>query len=249
MTITNPFTSLFPQNLDIIPYDNENAQGWVETDFGLFNTQWISCSYPISGGYGRAPRFLYYILIAFALIQRRKTWIAEAALALVMGYSGITAIHALALVAIRRDLVPQYMIDNYEVVLVGGSTQNGSWVWPTEDTWLDTGLWLPLLPGAWDSDCDAVLAITGVAFLVLAPMQNWSVTFKASRKKTILLLWGLLLLAGMIAALFNEAQITFYSFPQLRFCPLDLNDTLPLMNAAPNSIGGEWDGINRYRWN
>lgn len=134
-----------------------------------------------------------------------------------MAYSGVAAIHALALVAIRKDLVPKYMTDNYEVILVGGSSPTSAWVWPTQDTWRQTGLWLPLLPGSWDGDCDAVLAIVGIAFLVMAPMQTWSKTFRVSQKKAVLFLWSLLLFVGIICALVNEAYVKFYSFPQLRF--------------------------------
>ncbi|MCJ1265106.1 hypothetical protein MMC22_004981 [Lobaria immixta] len=233
----------------IFPDYNATEDKWIMANATLFDSQLIDCSYPISGGYGRGPRYSYYFLVFFAVVVRRQTWIVSVALASVMTFSGVAIIHAISLAAMRTQLVPTYVLENYEVILVGGRSSNGSWVSSTPENWLEFGLWLPVLPMAWDSDGDAVLAIVGVAFLIITPMQTWSKTFKNSEGKAVLLLWSLLLLAGMICALVNEAYITVWTFPQLRFCPLHQNETLPMTNGGAESVGGVWDRESRYHWN
>ena len=244
--------SLFPPQEHLIPAHKQTSDGWVVANSTLFNTQWIDCSYPISGGYGRGPRYVYYFLVFLAVVVRRKTWTFSVALASVMTYSGAAAVHAIILATIQTDLVPQYMFDNIETVLAGGNSSTGTLVKSTPETWREFGLWLPVLPMVWDGDGDAVFAIVGIAFLVVTPMQTWSRTFDRSDGKAVLLLWSLLLSVGMICALVNKAYISFRTFPQLRFCPLQpsqANDTLPLTNGGVDPIGGVWDRMDRYHWN
>jgi hypothetical protein len=62
-----------------------------------YNTQAISCIYPVSGSYDFLTRLLFYFLLFFALLYRRHTWVAVAALGTAMTYSATTAVHALAL--------------------------------------------------------------------------------------------------------------------------------------------------------
>ena len=132
-------------------------------------------------------------------------------------------------------MAPKNLLDNYEVVQVEGRG--------------DIGLWLPVLPMAWDNDTDPVLAIVGAAFLVLLPMQIWSSALRTTRAKLILWIWALLLLMGMVCALVAEQYIQFWSFPQLRFCPSGYHDDLPLMNDGTQTVGGVWDGTDRDHWN
>jgi hypothetical protein len=101
----------------------------------------------------------------------------------------------------------------------------------------------------WDSDVDAVLAIVGVSFLVIAPMQAWSSTFNKSEAKAILLLWSLLLFIGMVCALIADEYIWVVGFPQLRFCPLTSNDTLPITNSASGDPTILWDPYDIYQTN
>jgi hypothetical protein len=164
---------------------------WVTINNTLFRTQWNDCSYPISGGYGQGPRYLYYALVFVSIIWRDQSWVVSVALGSAMIYSSTAAIHSMVFAALRTQLVPQYMLENYEVVIVGND-MNGQ-------------LQLPVLPIAWDSDIDAILAIVGVAFLVVAPMQAFSRTFKRAEGKAAFFLWSLLLLAGMICAFISEA--------------------------------------------
>ena len=243
----DPFLrSFIPEK--IVPPHNTTSDLWVIGNNTLFDTQWIECSYPISGSYGPTPRYIYYALIVFTLLARKNAWLVKAALGSVMIYSSTAAIHAIVLVSIRTKLVPKYLIENYMVILVEGTTQkskySGGFTYNTPGA-----TWLPVLPMAWDNDSDPVLAIIGIAFLVLLPMQLWSSTFKKSEGKAVLFIWSGLLLIGVICALVNEAYSILWTFPQLRFCPPNFNDTLPLTNSGSDVIGMDWDHVDWYYWN
>jgi hypothetical protein len=140
-----------------------------------------------------------------------------------MMYSAVASIHALALVCIRYQL----FASGPEFVTVDASTN----------------LQLPVWPSAWDNDCDGVLSAVGASFLILTPMQTYSSIFKhaSAETKSLLFMWGLLLLVGMIAALVNEEYIGVWSFPQLRFCPPGYNDTLPFASTGPSLLTGCWN--------
>lgn len=56
-----------------------------------------ACIYPISGQYGFLNRLLFYLLMIFALVARRRTWLAAAALGTAMTYAASAAVHAFAL--------------------------------------------------------------------------------------------------------------------------------------------------------
>lgn len=55
------------------------------------------CGYPMSGQYGFLNRLLFYLLMIFALIARKHSWLAAAALGTAMTYAGSAAVHAFAL--------------------------------------------------------------------------------------------------------------------------------------------------------
>ena len=223
------FQSLVPGFEQIIPNHNITSDGWVIVNSTLFDTQWINCYYPISEGYARTPRTLFYILVFISIVLRGHEWLAGAALASVMTYSSTAAIHALALAVGRRRMLSQSGgPNNYEKVMVGGSNTDGMWVSSTWDNWQQNGLWLPVVSMVWDSDIDAILAIVGVSFLIISPMQAYSKTFKESKAKAVLFLWSCLLLMGIVCALLTEAYRSDVGFPQLRFCPLSSNDTYQL---------------------
>ncbi|KAH8600407.1 hypothetical protein B0O99DRAFT_737201 [Bisporella sp. PMI_857] len=232
-----------------------DVDGWITNKGTVYNTQWIDCSYPISGGYERTPRYLFYTLIMVSFLGRKLPMVTGVALGSIMVYSGTAAVHALALFIIRYDLWPEpsYNGGAPEIVLTGTFTDPGN-LTASESTCtpldlVTAGSWFPLVPMAWDSDNDAVLAITGVAFLVIAPMQAWSKTFRNANAKAVLLLWSSLLLFGVVLALINEEIITNHTFPQLQFYPRNFNDTLPMTNGARYSLARVWDRQNLFRWN
>lgn len=240
---TNPFLlSFFPAAEELIPPHKTTTDLWVIGDNTQFDTQWIECSYPISGSYGPTPRYIFYVLTILAVCYRKSAWIGAAALASVMAYSATAAIHAIVLVAIRTRLIPAD-ISNYMVILATGRSSTGL------DDGLGNALWLPVLPMAWDNDGDPVLAIVGTAFLILLPMQTWSTTFKKSDSKLVLFLWSGLLFIGMISALINAAYVDLWAFPQLRFCPPGESDQIPLTNSGTNIVGSDFETSDAYYWN
>ena len=159
-----------------------------------------------------------------AVSVRRITWIATVALGSVITYSAVAAIHALVFVVVRKEMVSQYMLK----ILWCCSGERYNIKWST---------WLPVLPMAWDNDVDPILTVVGAAFLVLLPMQMWSQTLRETKPKSILVLWSFLLFIGMICASVAQAYVTFYSFPQLRFCPPNRHELLPLINNGAHNVG------------
>jgi hypothetical protein len=85
-------------------------------------------------------------------------------------------------------------------------------------------------------------------FWLLFQLQTWSETFRRSESKAVLLIWSLLLFIRMISALLYQAFNAKSGFTQLRFCPLNYSDTLPLLNSGLNQ-GGVWDQTDQYYWN
>ena len=245
--ITSPFLiSLFPEAERRLPINYGNAEGWLIPVDGnpYFNMQSVQCSYPMSGGYGPTPRYLFYILALFAIMKRKSAWVVTAALGSVMTYSATAAVHAAVLVVIRTKMIPDYVLNKWFSVLVAGTSKSG-----LDDGLEPDALWMPILPMAWDNDSDAVLAIVGTAFLALLPMQLWSSTFKTSNAKTILFLWSGLLFIGTVSALINTVYIDLWAFPQLRFCPIGLNDTIPFTNSRPSITDIHLDRVDGYFWN
>ncbi len=187
--------------------------GLLDVGPAPFRVEAIQCLYATSGVYAPALRAAFYVLCLLSLCFRRKYWISGVAMGIVMSYSSIAAIHAIVLVWGRKILIT----GDIEMVTISSSGN------------IDIPIW----PMAWDEDCDAVLAITGTAFLIIAPMAIWSDTVQQilqrnpqphrnssdERKKRIVLIgWFALLLAGIISAWVNEIFVDLYSVEQFRFC-------------------------------
>lgn len=254
-TFDNPFLlSLFPSQENLIPYTAFQTidSGWIEGIDGTannsyFRAQWVQCSYQISGGYGPTPRYLFYALAIVAIFVRKTSWAVSIALASVMVYGSSAAIHALVLASIHQRMVPRYF--DRELRSRAGTSQTGLVESPPGES--NAPVWLPVLPMSWDDDCDPVVAIVDSAFLLLLPIQIWSRTFAQAKpeQKAIVFTWALLLLVGLICALVNDAYIDVWSFPQLRFCPIDQEDTLPILNSGIESVAGTRDRQDLYHWN
>ncbi|KAM0739827.1 hypothetical protein ACQRIT_005011 [Beauveria bassiana] len=262
MPVTNRFLlSLFPENVKLFPPYNTDEDGWIvgsdaQGQNADFDTQLVQYAYSPSGSYGPTPRYAFYALLVVTIVWRRVGWAAKVALGAVMVYSATTAIHAVILASIRTRLM--LAIDpeakNYELVRVQGLSITGQALSYDETAAAgDDSLWMAVLPMAWDSDVDPVLTVVGLAFLVLLPMQIWSLTLRESLRessvKLLLSLWGVFLFAGALCALVAEAYVQLWAFPQLRFCPRGFHDALPLMNDGSQTVGGTWDGQDRYHWN
>lgn len=250
------FSRRFPDE-HLLTLDHEtDDNGWIlgtaQTGNNThFASQWIQCSYSLSGGYGPTLRYIYYVFVALAVLSRRITWLTTAALGLVMTYSSAAAVHAVLLAAVRKRMPrADELLQNpsWQVAQVAGP-----WRRQIDDAGLRSGadMWIPLLPMAWDNDADPVLAIVGAAFLVLLPMHIWSSTLRRSRSKALVAIWGCLLLMGLVAACVNAQYVWQWTFPQLRFCPVDAHDPLPMTNAVadPYGTGKHWVRGDPYRWN
>src|SRR5436305_986109 len=188
-----------------------------------FRVEPIQCLYATSGVYAPAMRITFYVLCLLSLHFRRRYWISGVCMGIVMSCSSIAAIHAIILACRRKTQIAA----DIEMVTISNTG----------------GLKIPVWQMAWDEDCDAVLAITGTAFLIIAPMAIWSDTvqqilqrnpqpyavLRDERKKRMVLIgWFVLLLAGLISAWINEVFVDVYCAEQFRFC----------------SAGGELPGIS-----
>jgi hypothetical protein len=205
------FTSMF---------SNINATSDGRLDVAApFIVEPIQCLYATSGVYSPAKRIIFYVLCLLSLRFRRKNWISGVCMGIVMSYSSIAALHAIILASIRKTLITA----NIEMVTISNTGD----------------ISIPIWPMIWDEDCDAVLAITGTAFLIMAPLAIWSDTVQqilqnhppldthARKKRRVLIGWFFLLLIGLISAWVNEVFVDMYSAEQFKFC----------------SAGGERPGI------
>lgn len=96
--------TILPDNLATLLFSVTDNQHFAQT-FAVARTllspdyysQQIHCFYPLSGSYDFLTRVLFYLLLVFALLYRRHSWLAVAALGTAMTYSATTAVHAFAL--------------------------------------------------------------------------------------------------------------------------------------------------------
>src|SRR5436305_13725536 len=84
----------------------------------------------------------------------------------VMIYSTVAAIHAIIMVSVRHHLESRAL--EFVSIATAGRVESPQ---------------VPIWPMAWDEDCDAVLAIVGTAFLLMAPMVIWSGAFHEAFQK------------------------------------------------------------------
>lgn len=192
------------------------------TDFVAY--QDVECVFPMSGQYGRAPRFLYYGLLLFVVLLQKQDWLTAGAAAACLTYGGCAAIHALILAS----------------TLSLGHTNV-----PDESVLLANGTVVYVRALATDLDSDATFALVGAGFLVIVPMALWSVRFKLSSAVPILVLWTFLMSIGMVASMTNFFYTMYGLSPrplaQFRFCTLGYNDSFPISSNAINAINNSWN--------
>jgi hypothetical protein len=145
----------------------------------VFVLERVIASYAISGNYGLALRIIFYVLILVAIKQRRS-FLASIALGSVMIYSSTAALHAIVLAALTSQIVPSSSLQNYRIVEVEPETM------------------IPIIAGVIEADTDTVFTIVGTAFVALLPMLVWSSTFRDAEQKAILVMWSVLLFAGLV---------------------------------------------------
>lgn len=183
----------------------------------------IECSYPLGGNYGPAPRWVYYGLLAFATLFHKHIWLSAGAAASCITYGGTAAIHAVLLAAIQGSSAPQ--------LPDGRVTINN-----TESVWVSARVA--------DQDVDGVFAVVGAGYLAILPLAVSTSAFRTSGARPILLLWSLLMLAGMICGTVNFYafdQTSSGPFHQYRFCPPDVQDELPIVGMPPQVLHSTWN--------
>jgi hypothetical protein len=177
----------------------------------------------MSGQYGRAPRALYYFLLIFIVLLQRQNWLVAGAAASCLIIGGSASIHAFILTSILS--------------LGKTSTPNGVVQLPNSTMVTVRAL-------VTDLDSDATLAIVGSGFLIALPMAIWSAEFRRPGIVQILVMWTLLMFAGIICCLINLYAINGSSsgpLRQLRFCTPGYQDTLPYNGDPISVIHGTWN--------
>ena len=183
----------------------------------------VECVYPVSGNYGLTPRILFYFLLIFVVTSHRHKWLSAGAAASCLSTGGTAAIHALLLAAIRGSSTPQ-LSDGW--VSPGGSNE------------------VRVAPRVLDQDVDATLAIVGVGFLGAFPLAVSTNALPKPGSHAIVMMWAFLMLVGVfscIANLFAVDESTTGPFMQYRFCPVGINDTLPLTGSPPPALTNTWN--------
>ena len=123
----------------------------------------VFCIYPISGRYDILARCLFYISMVFAIVVRKNSALAIAALGTAMLYSSVAAIHAIILLA-------QF-----------------HWTNPVEEWDLVSS------KAFGDTDIHPIKVILIVATLLSTPILNWSTSVRRHRAQIIIYFWVLLL--------------------------------------------------------
>jgi O-antigen/teichoic acid export membrane protein len=127
-----------------------------------------------------------------------------------MVFSSVAAIHAIVMLVLHSHL----MANPVEWVSIAVAGLQPS---PT----------IPIWPMSWDEDCDAVLAIVGAGYLFTSLMMVWSKTFQDIEAKGILFMWALLMLVGLIAALYSGAFVDLWTVSQFLFCSVSQSGLPP----------------------
>ncbi|KAK7937954.1 uncharacterized protein PG986_014822 [Apiospora aurea] len=185
----------------------------------------IQCVYPISGNYGIAPRFLYYVLIFFVALLQRHPKLTAGAAAYCISYAGATAIHAVLLATISASSTPS-LADSY--VSVNDTTA-------------------PVLVASrvLDQDVDAIFAVVGVGCLSSLIFAVSTASFRRmAPARSIIVLWGLLMFVGIVACMVNFYGVNESEtgpFLQSRFCPPGADDALPLSGVPSPDLGRDWN--------
>jgi hypothetical protein len=141
----------------------------VRTIFSTdYNSGEVHCVYPISGAYDLLPRILFYLLLLFALLYRRHTWVATAALGTAMTYSATAAVHAFALLTQYGWTAGHVIADTQSAKAFG------------------------------DFDLCGTLPILLAASIMCAPILTWSENVRRDKAQIVMVLWGMLCFAALV---------------------------------------------------
>ena len=134
----------------------------------------VTCTYPLSGQYDHLPRFLFYVAAVFAVIGRHRTWVAEAALGIIIAYSATAAVHLFVLLGLYRFGMPN---------------ENGI---PTD---------VNDARGFGDVDFFGIAPVVSLTVVLLTPMLHWSETFRSHSAKIVIQCWAVFMFAASIVFL------------------------------------------------
>ena len=199
------------------------------------------CAYAISGSYGFLPRLLYYVLLIFALILRKHTWLSPAALGVAMTYAATACVHTFALLTWvpisppngGSDLTNAIRRYKYHYLDYSNPDQNLS----DASDYGDADLWgiLPIL-------------ITGC--IMITPILNWSVTVRERGFRPVVVYWGILMFAAVVATLIrllhkNNDLTPFVVETQLATCVTNESIGCTMLDIYKNNLTTSWDSYNK----
>ena len=201
-----------------------------------FQVDQIQCLFPTSSRYSPTLRVMFYTLSVVSLFFAKEEWIAGVSMAYVMIYSTVAALHAIIMVSMRHHLESGAL--EFVSIATAGLVEAPQ---------------VPIWPMAWDEDCDAVLAIVGTAFLLMAPMVIWSgafhQAFQKRRNQPVFGGWFLLLLIGLICAIVNEVHVDLWTVNQFRFCSAGDRPDLSLSSFSLRGREQPTKSFNESIWN
>jgi hypothetical protein len=172
---------LFPNNTVDLSFVDDGQNIWSAMPFitqllapnvtrGL-----VSCTYPLSGQYDHLPRILFYVAALFAILGRHRTWVAEAALGIIIVYSATAAVHLFILLGLYRFGMP---------------SDNGV---PPSD--------VNDASGFGDPDFFGIAPVISLTVVLLTPMLHWSETFRSHSSKIVIQCWAVLIFTASVAFL------------------------------------------------
>jgi hypothetical protein len=135
----------------------------------------VACTYPLSGQYDHLPRILFYVAAVFAVLGRHRTWVAEAALGIVVAYSATAAVHLFILLGLYKFGMP------FKDGIYPSNVADAS--------------------GFGDADFFGIVPVVSLTVVLLTPMLHWSETFRTHKAKIVIQCWAVLMFAASIAFL------------------------------------------------
>jgi hypothetical protein len=155
----------------------------------------VTCTYPLSGQYDHLPRFLFYVAAVFAVLGRHLSWVAEAALGIVIAYSATAAVHLFVLLGTYGFGMP--FTDGFPYSVNDASSFG-------------------------DIDFFGIAPVVSLTVVLLTPMLHWSETFRSHSAKIVIQCWAVLMFAASIAfvALIREygTEWNFDQIPSMAYC-------------------------------
>src|ERR1700712_5295057 len=137
----------------------------------------ISCAYPLSGQYDHLTRWLFYVALIAAILFRRKPIIATTALASVMTYSTLSALHLFVLLG-------QYKFQQPADWCYGGNATVPGW---DAESAARGG----------DVDFFGIMPVVTTTSIMLTPILIWSTTFRSTKARVLIVWWAIFIFTSI----------------------------------------------------